>query len=715
MSKTDQKEASPGSATAISPHHPGQRLLVLALMAGVAAAGTVAWWPALNSGAMRGFDVASVSSRTLRNPSGANVLRVFQSSVRGVYQPLPIISLMADTAAGGTPTDVRPYHRTSLGLHALNSALAVWLLYLLFGSPWAAALAGLLFALHPLAVEPLASISQRSIILATTFSLLSLIAYTRYAQRASWWRYLAALLAMTAALLCEPITITLPLIMLLLDWWPLRRLAPETVVEKIPAILLAAAAGVVFVLHPGVDATGMGLPASRIPLIAAHNLMFYLGKAFWPARLSPYYAPPQTLALTSGPILAAIIASLVLLIALLMLARRLPVLLTGMVIFFLAILPSTQMMRFSDSMAATRFGYLPLLGLAMIAAALLARLFKGSRYRQALAACLVLVVCTTEGLAARHQLGYWRDTETLVRRMTALNPDSIDLHAELGEVLIAKGKHQEGIEQLRTVCKLHPESASAHRRLGLALAGEKQFAAASEELTRALQIQPDLTPAYADLGHVLTQLNRFQDAADVLVRLADVTPWDSMAQFNVGVALQRLGKRDEAISRYRKAIEADAKNADARKNLAMCLLDQGEKDKALEQLREAAKLQPESSMIRSNLGGVLREVGKLDESETECREAIRREPKSAKLHVNLALTLEARSKPDEAMQEYRRAVELDPNSPDAHFLLGNLLSRRHKRAEAVKEYSLAVQVAPDFAPARAALQAIMAEGAVPQQ
>ena len=221
------------------------RLLALLLLS-VAVLVVAVHWPALSAEVYTFDDTQYLTENPLvQNPSWAAAGRFLRevlepSTVNGYYQPLSMISLMLDHATGGRVSNFRPFHRTSLGLHVANTALVIVLLYLLLRRAWAAAMVGLLFGLHPMTVEPIAWIGERKTLLAAFFALWSLVAYVGYARRGSrtWYRTCLALFVL--ALMSKPTTTPLPVLMLLLDYWPLRRLNRRAILEKFPLLLIAA-------------------------------------------------------------------------------------------------------------------------------------------------------------------------------------------------------------------------------------------------------------------------------------------------------------------------------------------------------------------------------------------------------------------------------------------------------------------------------------------
>ncbi|MFH0981537.1 MAG: hypothetical protein V2A79_08365, partial [Planctomycetota bacterium] len=437
----------------------------------MAALVAAAHWPALSAKAFAFDDSQYLTENPLvQNPSWSAAWRFLRevlepSTVNGYYQPLSMISLMLDHALGGRADYLRPFHQTSLILHVVNTTLVIGLLYLLFRQPWVAAVIGLLFGLHPLTVEPVVWVGERKTVLATCFALGLLIAYAVYARRLQWRFYGACLVLFALALMSKPTTILLPGLLLLLDYWPLRRLSRRSVLEKVPFLVLMVISAVITVVSQSRTATTTmpdEYPPFRIPLMLCHNIVFYLYKIVWPVNLTSHYPIPDPLALSDGMVLAGVIGTCILIPALLISWRWTRALLVGWLCFFVAIFPTMGVIGFTNVIASDKFAYLPSVGLMLTLAWYLSRLWdrrSGSARRSSLfrraepdlrRVVLVLVgagLALAEARATRHHLAHWRDTETLFASMIAHAPRAASLHWGQGYFLFDQGRYDEAVAE----------------------------------------------------------------------------------------------------------------------------------------------------------------------------------------------------------------------------------------------------------------------------
>jgi len=633
-------------------------------MVGVGVAVLAAHWPALSARALSFDDREYLTENHLvQHPSWTSAGRFLRevlspSTVGGYYQPLSMISLMLDYAVAGRPDNLRPFHRTRLALHVMNTMLIIVLLYMLFGNPWAAAMAGLLFGVHPITVESIPWIAERKTVLAAFFAFWAVILYVRYARRRRWPAYAGCFTMYLLAVLSKPSAMPLPLVMVLLDFWPLRRFAGRTVLEKLPLLALGAASAIVTYVSQHRTAVAV-LPteydATELGLIFCYNIVFYLRKAFWPVHMSAFYPCPNPVALSNLPILAGVIGTAVLIPALAASLRWTRSLMTGWLIFFVAILPAMQLIGFTRVVAADRFAYLPLLGILLPLTWGLNRIWHGRLPGRRLLAsravviALVLTVAGLSGMRTRQYANCWQDTPTLYRYMLAVAPDVPELHNALGSVLLEQYDREpsrpelaaDAVAHFKEAIRLEPDYADPYNNLGLALGGQGKAEEAAACLRKALRLQPNHAEAHNNLGN----------------------------------ALADLGKLNEAIAQYAEALRLKPDYARAHANLADVLLRLRRPDEALEHYTRALALDPRLTFARIGLGHALFAQGRTERALAAYREAVGACPDDPGVHLILAIALHESGRFDEAIEEYQDVLRLDPNRPDVAALLAAAQAR----------------------------------------
>ena len=544
---------APKSTDLHNPPTPHIVTIVLVALA-LAAIITAVHWPALSAQAFALDDSQYLANNPLvQNPSWTSARRFLTevldpSTVRGYYQPLSMISLMLDYAAGGNIDNLTPFHRTSLALHVANALMIMMLLYLLFRCLPAAAAAALLFALHPMTVETIAWVSERKTPLATFFALAAMIFYVRYAQTIRLKMYALALVAFALALLAKPTAVALPIVMLLLDYWPLSRISKRALLEKIPFLLLAvAAAAITFFSQYRTSLLEMPtqLTAWKIPLLICHNIFFYLAHIFYPVNLTSHYPIYQPFDLSQPMILVGLIATVLLTIVLLVSWRRSRTFLTGALIFLITILPTMGIVKFTNVVAADKFAYLPALGLLLILAHLLSRLSQNTATtrrlptRSIILILLVLLLASTETLLTRRYLAKWQDTETLWRHMTQTTPKVVGLRNTFGVILAQKGDFLGAQAEYHQALAMQPDHADTLNNLAWLLATHHQpkfrdgpqAVRIAEQVCQATRRQ---SPATLDtLAAAYAETGQFEEAiktAQLALELADQTHDPALAE-----------------------------------------------------------------------------------------------------------------------------------------------------------------------------------------
>ncbi len=620
---------------------PAPLRLLIAFSVVVAVVVALTFWPVLTSKALFSDDfLYIVQNETVRHPSWSAVVRFFSevtepTTVPGYYEPWSMVSLMLDCAMGGSGRNLVPFHRTCLCLHVMNTLLLIAIVYLLFGKPWAAAAAGLLYGLHPLHVESVAWVSQRKTLLGTFFAFWCLVFYVQYARRGSRWAYAASLAACVMALTSKPTTLPLPILMLLLDYWPLRRLGRRAIIEKIPFLVLAGVSGVITLVAlertAYLDTPGEVGPA-RIALIVSHNVVFYLRKVFWPTGLSAWYPYPDPLAWSHPAVRIGVVGTCVLAVGLLVSLRWTRALLTGWLLFFVGIFPAMGAFKVTPAIAADRYVYLPLLGFAVTLGWVLSRAWptvgwlSRPRRGQVVVAALVVAAAVALGAGARDYLVLWQDKERIFRRMVAFGPDQPWLHNGLANALIERGRIDEAILHYREVARLSPDAHRVRDTLAGLLARRGRLDLAVAYYQESLRLAPEEAGTHVGLAEVLARLGRFNESADHYTAALKIDPNRPEAHHNLAVALVKLGKLDAAVEHYTEAIRLKPDFAAGYWNLGAALIKQGKLDEAVEVYRRAARLRPTDPDAHYRLGLALSRAGRLDEARACYREVLRLDP-----------------------------------------------------------------------------------------
>lgn len=523
-----------------------------------------------------------IDNALVQNPSWRSARRflgeiLHPSTVRGYYQPLTMLSLMLDCAFSEPPYFMRTFHRTNLALHVANVGLLCVLLSQMSFGPWAAGAASLLFGVHPLTVDSVFWLSERKTLLATFFVLWSLISYLCHTRRGSrrWW--IASLAAYVLALLAKPTSLPLPVAMLLLDWWPLRRKGKALMWEKTPFFLAMALFAVVVCVsqHRSAGFGNAGHDWPHAALVACHNIIFYLSKVIWPAHLSPYYEY-EHFGLSHPMAIAGLLGTGLLVPLLVGSRRRTRAVWSGMLVFGILLLPTLGFIQVTPTIAANRYVYLPALGLVLMAAALLTWLWGGtpdddlSRRRQVVLVLIFLIAAAEAGMTRRYA-ACWQDSARLYERALSVSPHSPKLYTGMGSVLAARGRYREAIPYYRRSIDIAP-TAVAYQHLAWALTEDGNDLDEPVLYYRAaLQIDPTFVWAYVGWGGLLQMQGRMEEAIQRYGEALRVKPDFNRAHQALGRAFVLAGRPVEGVNHLAAAVDLNAADPFALADLAWVL------------------------------------------------------------------------------------------------------------------------------------------------
>ena len=609
---------------------------------------------------------------------------VFTHEHGGSWHPLTGLSHMLDCELFG----LRPagHHLTGLLLHIADSLLLFGMVHAATGTLWRSAIVALLFAVHPLHVEPVAWVSGRKDVLSTFFTLLSMWVWVAYARRGGARHYSLTLVLFALALMAKPMLVTLPLVFLLLDYWPLGRFgargdtgdrgpAPERraptalVVEKLPFLALSALVSVVTYLgHRGAGTLTGGeaiSPGQRLAN-AAMSYVRYLGKAVWPVDLTVHYPHPN---LPGGAPwawwqIAGAVAFLAIVSAWALRDRhRRPYVLAGWFWYLVTLVPVLGLVQVGRHAMADRYTYLPLVGPTIAVVWGLADVMErgmSPRSRRPLAAALAAVVVALLMMRSASQVEYWRDTTSLLTHALEVAPDAPEMHWALGRELQEQGRLDEAITHFR----------------------------------RAVTIRPDYPDADVDLGVALWTQGRTEEAIVFYERALRSAPENAAAHNTLGMALQAQGKVPEAIAHYREALRLRPAYPEAHTNLGIALHGTGDLEQAAAQYREALRLDPGRVEARINLAHILAARGNLEEAILRYGEALETDGRNGAVHLALARTLHAAGRLDDAIRHYQRALELGADEAEANSGIGFARYHQGRVGEAIEYYQRALAISP---------------------
>ena len=605
----------------------------------------------------------------------SNVVWAFTHIHAGYWIPITWMSHMLDCQMFGL--DAGPSHIVSVLIHIATTILIfLWLLQLT-GAVWRCAFVAALFAWHPLHVESVAWACERKDVLSAFFWMLTLIAYTQYARalassniaRATL-HYGLALIWFACGMMSKPMVVTLPCVLLLLDFWPLDRFAPwgpkfniqniaKLVLEKIPFFAISAIGSIIgFWTQKSAGAVSPDTLSSRVAN-ALGSYIRYISKFFWPSDLSVFYPFPE-----HGVIAMAIAGAILLLacsIAFIVLSRQWPYLFVGWFWYLGTFVPVIGLIQSGSQSMADRFIYIPGIGLSIVITWGIADFCASRQWKRfpAVASIVSLAACIA---ITSIQIKYWRSSITLFRHALDVTTDNYVADACLGQALDVEGRDREALKYCQD----------------------------------AVRINPDYPPGQFFLGVVLWKDGDINGAFKRLNAAALAAPRDSGFLYNLGKFLLEHGYPDKAAVRFQAAVDDPdfSELPEAHNALGKAFLEQGKLQQATDQLSRAVQLEPSNPQFHYDLGTVLLTDSRPNDAINEFSKAIALKPDFVSAQQNLAIALAGQNRFPEAIAHFTKVEQLQPNDPDSYFNLGLTFLKKHQPANAATQFSCELELSP---------------------
>ncbi len=577
----------------------------------------------------------------VREISPWSLKRIFTTYDPELYIPLTFISYQIDYKLSGT--NPFAYHLTSLLLHIGNALLVAWLAYLLLaptgvmvsgdepratGFEWIALLCGLLFLLHPLHTEAVEWASGRKDVLSTLFFLASLIAYMRWRGHDEKKLYLWSLAFFVLGLMSKVMVITLPAILMLIDYVQSRPLSKRMITEKLPYAGIALLFGIIAIF--GKTAVVASSTLSQKILMACKSTAFYLQKIFAPVDFSLLYPYTKTITITSPDFYIPVIIVAVLLLTAFLVRNRYRMITVGILFYLVTLAPT--FINFAKGgdldiyFASDRYAYIPSIGVFLLVSAVLAEIISDQWTRIRIMPAAGVIVLGTLAFLSYQQSRVWKDTETLFTNVLTLYPDSSHVaHNNLGNMYRLQGDVDRSIDEYKQAISIrpHPKTWS---NLGAAYRKKGMMAEARAAYEAALTLDPKSAIAHIGYAVILVDQGKLSDAEAEYKKGIAIDPTEEVGATNLGVLYTQQGRLDEAIAMYRLAINVNPYFADAHYNLAVTLQKKGDADGAVHEYREVIHIAPSFIPARLNLALLLYKQGNVNAARDQFKTILQIDP-----------------------------------------------------------------------------------------
>jgi tetratricopeptide (TPR) repeat protein len=705
-----------------------ERKRILAVCIFLAAVTLIAFWQ-VNQCAFTNIDDPRyvTDNQAVQNGLTLEGIRwAFTTLYAEFWHPLTWLSHMLDVELFGL--EPRGHHLTNLFFHLANTLLLFLVLQRMTNALWQSAFAAALFALHPLRVESVAWVAERKDVLSAFFWMLTLGAYVSYAERPRFSRYLAVLLCFALGLLTKAMLVTLPFALLLLDYWPLRRFAPQKRVqeirteshktapgdrkkqkagrirpaeaaaktekpsahkypwalalalvrEKIPLLVLSALASLVaYMAQKGVSAESIeNLSLGERLANAFISYSLYIEKMIWPVHLAVYY--PYLGLRPLWQVIGAILLLAALSLMVVRGARNRPYLAVGWLWYVGTLVPVIGIVQVGRHALADRYTYLPLVGLFILVAWGVPELLKGWRYRKEILFLSSGVSLLGLSILTWTQVGYWKNSILLFEHAFQVTGHDSVVYKNRGSAYAEGGYYQEALRDLEKAIELDPKytwayinRAGVHVRLG-------NYSQALADCEKAIRLDPKYAEAYNTRAGVHLRLGNYSQALADCEKAIRLDPKYADAFNNRGNAYAQLGNYGRAIEDYNQALELNRRNAKAFHNRGNAYGGLGKYREALEDLDKALELDPKYAEAYNSRAGVYGGMGNYRKALEDCDKAIELNPKFAEAYTNRGNAYAKLANYGRAIEDYGRALEIRPqyavvynNRAAAYWNLGN--------------------------------------------
>ena len=556
----------------------------------------------------------TANSHVLGGLSWENLKWVFvaglwsQTEGTDYWMPLSLLSHMIDVQSFGLWAG--GHHLVNGTLFALSVVLLFLILRSMTGALWKSAVIAAIWAAHPLRVESVAWISERKDLLGALFFLLCLVAYLRFVRRPSVPSYLLLVLFFILGLMSKPILVTLPIVLLLLDAWPLGRLCEKGALwpriwEKAPlfALSLMSCLMTIFTQQQALSSTGQPpLLFKACHVIVSTSTCFTL--TFWPVDLAVYY-PMNPSGWPATQVVLSLLMLVMLTVLALLLRKDRPYVTVGWFWYLVMLAPVSGIVQAGDQAYADRFTLLPQIGILMALVWFVDEWARRVQWRRIFVGIGAILVIAMLSLGAFQQATYWHDGIDLMLHTLQCTRNNAFAHFSLGEAYLADGRLDEAQVQFQQVLALHPEHADAEYDLGCLLGQKGLLDGAIVHYQRALLINPDMATVHNNLAELLIKMGRFDEALQHVERALAIVPGMPEAESNLLSVLTAQGKVDQAERYFREALKKNTASAGTHGNMARVLMQRGDSRQAIVEFKRAVALQPYNVDYANNLAWTL--------------------------------------------------------------------------------------------------------------
>ena len=627
------------------------------------------------------------------------------------WHPITMMSHILDYQLFGI--NASGHHLMNVLFHIGNTLLLFLALRTMTGARWRSAAVAFLFALHPLHVESVAWVSERKDVLSTFFILLSLIAYISYAKKQVIAWYLLALILFILGLLSKPMVVTFPFLLMLLDYWPLRRFngdhlnnyrKPENrkhlwflVREKIPFLLMSIIVSIVTYIAQAQMGAVSSLKA--LPLLiritnSINSYVLYIVNMLFPFNLSIFYPLVSEI-----PLWQTVCSACFIILATFLAWRfrqRYPFIIVGWLWYLGTLVPVIGIVQVGMQAMADRYTYIPLVGIFIFLVWLLPDMTKQRKGVMLLEGVALLCIALLLIAATRIQVGSWTNTMLVFSRANAGTDRNILAKLQIADQYVQMGKQNEARSQFEELIRLTPNNISALHNYGNFLVNSDHYEEGVKYLREALRLQPNSVTVHNSLAQALWQKGKVKEAEKLLRASLNLKPENPDTHSYLAIVIgSNKGRYLEALEHYREAIRIKPDHHRARLGLAIMLQLHGQKKEAEEQYRQVFQENPYViAENRFNVGRALAAQNEIEEAIVQYQEGLKIASRHVGAQLFLAYLYQRKGNSDDALKQYREVFQINPESVDALIGIGTVMADLGKTGDAVYYLTEALRIDP---------------------
>lgn len=636
----------------------------------------------------------------------SNIKWAFTTNTTGNWHPITWLSHIIDFELFGLRA--WGHHLTSLMLHIANVLLLFLILKWMTGAVWRSAFVAAVFAVHPLNVESVAWVAERKNVLSTLFWLLTIAAYVKYtkAKTAGW--YLAVVFLFGMGLMTKPMLVTVPFVLLLLDYWPLERIENfrdrkaliKTIVEKIPFFFMSAISSIITF-----DAQRCGgaivdihfLPIQKRIYNAIVSYAGYIEKMFWPSKLAVIYPYPlndkiQVLKLAAGAGVLILLS-----IILIVLLRKYRYLTAGWLWYLGTLVPVIGLVQVGKQSMADRYTYVPLIGLFIMIGWAAADLSEKRRHQKVVLGLISVITICVLSIITTFQIRYWHDSISLFEHAVKVTKNNDIAYSNLGSAFGKAGRNEEALSVLLKGMEIQPKNLNIYYSLGVIYTNMGRYGDAIEIRKKIVKIKPDDFKILNDLAANYVLTGNYKAAIEACRRAIELKPDYAEAYYTMGCAYQQTGSFREATEAYEKAIKLEPSLIGSYYNLADIYRQTGRSDEAIKIVENIMRDYSGNEEAYYNLGLIYGQTGNYQKAVDAFKKAIEIKKDYSDVYFNLGLAYDKLKRYEDEAEAYKQVIKLKPDHIDAYYNMGLAYGNMGQDKQAAEAFREVVRISPDYA------------------